>query len=305
MVKSKMDKIFIVYSEKYLQYSFGKNHPFWPERTSVFLEKIKTSRIPFKILTPEKGKDKDILLVHSKKYLELVKKLAEENGFLSTDTPLTGNVLEAAYFSVGGSILILREALKGKKVINLLGGFHHACISSSSGFCIFNDHSIAIRKMQKEGRVKKVIIYDLDVHAGQGTQEIFYSDPSIFTISLHQDPSTLYPGTGFEYQKGEGKGEGYNLNIPLPPGTREKEYLNVLDQVLPLSDKFKPDLTVLVLGVDTYKDDPLASLELEESTYYKIGKKFKNFKKLGVVYAGGYSKKVPDLWLSFLRGYLR
>lgn len=300
-----VDKLVVIYSEKYLKYDFGEGHPFWPQRASLFLEKLKTSKIPFKILTPEKGKDKDILLVHSKKYLEEVKKLAQDEGFLSADTPLNLDVLEAAYFSVGGSVLALREALKGKKVINLLGGLHHAGLSTSSGFCLFNDHSLAIKKLQKEGKIKKAMIFDLDVHAGQGTQEIFYSDPTVLTISLHQDPKTLYPGTGFPWQKGEGKGRGYNLNVPLLPGTGEKEYLLALESVLPLADKFKPDLMVLVLGVDTYKDDPLASLELEEGTYYKIGKKFKNFKKLAVVCAGGYSKKVPDLWLSFLKGYLK
>lgn len=292
----------IIYSPYYLKYDFGPNHPFWPQRVKVFLNKLKKSNFNYQLVESSKAKDEDILLVHTQDYLRRVKKLAEENGLLSIDTPVNEEILRATYWSVGGSILAVKLALKGEKAINLLGGLHHAGINNSSGFCIFNDHSIAIRKLQKEGLIKKTMIYDLDVHAGQGTQEIFYSDPSIFTISLHQDPVTLYPGTGFPEQIGKGKGKGFNKNIILEPGTKEAEYLMALDSALAIYEDYKPDLVCLVLGVDTYKDDPLASLYLEEKTYFKIGQRFKKFPKLAIFFAGGYSKKTPDLWLEFLRG---
>ncbi len=299
-----MKKLKVIFHEEYLKYDFGPGHPFWPGRALPFLEKLKKYQIPHQILVPKKALDEDLLLVHTEEYLERIKRLAQEGGALSIDTPVNPDVLEASYYSVGGSILALEEALKEERVINLLGGLHHAGISDSSGFCIFNDHAIAIRKLQKGKKIKKAMIYDLDVHAGQGTQEIFYSDPSVYTISLHQDPRTLYPGTGFTSQKGEGVGEGYNLNVPLPPGTGEKEYLEALDKVLPLVKKFSPDVVVLVLGVDTYKEDPLASLRLDEETYEKIGQRFQKFAKIAVMCAGGYSRKTPDLWLSFLKGFL-
>lgn len=294
----------VIYSQQYLNYNFGVDHPFWPERALQFIKLIKKSDLKFKIVEPKRVSDKDILLVHSEEYLKRVKRLAEEHGALSIDTPVNPKVLETAYFSVGGSILALEYALAGKQVINLLGGLHHAGISDSSGFCIFNDHAIAIKKMQKEKKAKKAMVFDLDVHAGQGTQEIFYSDPTVFTISLHQDPKTFYPGTGFAWQTGEGKGKGYNLNLPLQPGTGEYEYLCALGNVLPLAKKFKPDVVVLVLGVDTHKEDPLASIDLEVNTYRKIGERFKHFDKLSVMCAGGYCRKTPELWLSFLKGYL-
>lgn len=299
-----MEKIEIIFHEKYLKYDFGPGHPFWPERALLFLEKLKKYAIPHEILVPKKTKDEDLLLVHTQEYLDRIKQLAQESGALSLDTPVNPGVLEAAYYSVGGSILALEEALKNERAMNLLGGLHHAGPSTGSGFCLFNDHSIAIRKLQGKGKVKRAMIYDLDVHAGQGTQEIFYRDPKVFTISIHQDPRTLYPGTGFAHQKGEGAGEGYNLNVPLPPGTGEKEYLIALDKALPLAKKFYHDVTILVLGVDTYKEDPLASIRLEEDTYRKIGERFKHFDRLSVVCAGGYSQKTPDLWLSFLKGFL-
>lgn len=299
-----MNQLKVIYHQQYLKYDFGPGHPLWPDRVLPFLEKLKKLSIPHEILVPKRATDEDLLLVHSLDYLERVKRLAQDLGALSLDTPVNPNLLEAAYYSVGGSILALEEAMKGEKVINLLGGLHHAGINDSSGFCLFNDHSIAVRKLQKEKKIKKAMIYDLDVHAAQGTQEIFYSDPKVFTISIHQDPMTLYPGTGFASQTGEGAGQGYNLNVPLPPGTREEEYLRALDKVLPLAKKFLPDIIVLVLGVDTYKEDPLASLRLDEDTYRKIGERFKKFPKLAVMCAGGYSHQTPDLWLSFLKGYL-
>ena len=292
----------LVYSPHYLDYSFGPHHPFWPERAQLFLAKLSRSSLSYQLHRPKKASDADILLVHHPDYLAHLKTLARQHGFLSPDTPVTPRLLEAAYYSVGGSILAARLALQHREAINLLGGLHHAGIRTSSGFCLFNDHAIAIRQLQKQGKIKKALVFDLDVHAGQGTQEIFYHDPTVFTVSLHQDPTTLYPGTGFPHQIGAGRGRGYNRNIVLPPGTTEKAYLQALDSVLPLYRTFQPDLVCLVLGVDTYKKDPLAQFQLEKSTYFKIGQRFASFPHLAVFFAGGYSKDTPDLWFEFLKG---
>jgi len=302
--KVNLEKVKFVFHEKYLKYSFGPGHPFWPERALVFLKKLKKHDFQHEILVPKKASDQDILLVHSQNYLNRLKRLAQEGGWLSIDTPVGAENLEAAYFSVGGSILALKEAFEGKRVFNLLGGLHHAGIASGSGFCLFNDHAIAIKKLQKKGLIKKAIIYDLDAHAGQGTQEIFYHDPKVLTVSIHQDPHGFYPGTGFARQTGEGPGKNYNLNVLLPPGTKETQYLKAVDKVLPLAKKFPHDIVVLVLGVDTYKEDPLANIELDLDSYRQIGERFKRFPRLAVMCAGGYSKKTPDLWFSFLKGLL-
>ena len=294
----------VVWSSEYLKYDFGPGHPFWAGRGAEFLKLIKGSKIEYEIVEPPKASDEEILLVHTSGYLKGVRRLHSAGQNLSPDTPLRPGVLEAAYYSVGGSILASHLALSGQKVINLLGGLHHAETAHGGGFCIFSDHAIAIRKLQKEGKIKKAMIYDLDVHAGNGTQAIFYSDPTVFNISLHQDPCTLYPGTCFADQIGEGKGEGYNLNLPLPPGTGGREYLKALDRVLPLYAEFTPDLLILILGVDTYKGDPLANFKLEEDDYFKIGQRFSKFPKLAVLCAGGYSKETPQLWQRFLEGLL-
>jgi len=197
----------IIYSSKYLNYGFGPDHPWWPERSREFLKILKKSGLKYGILEPKRAKDRDIMLVHNKNYIQKVKKLAENLGFLSPDTPVTPKNLEAVFWYVGGTILACDLALSGEIAFNTLGGLHHAGISDSSGFCIFCDHAIAIKKLQREKKIKKAFILDLDVHAGNGTQEIFWQDPTVFTLSIHQDPTFFYPGTGFSNQIGEGKGQ--------------------------------------------------------------------------------------------------
>lgn len=292
----------IIWSAEYLKYDFGPGHPFWAERGKVFLDLLGKTDLEYEILEPEKSSDEDVLLAHNKGYLEGVKRMYREGENLSVDTPLRPGILDAAYYSVGGSILGAREALEGAKAVNLLGGWHHAGSDHGGGFCIFADHAIAIRKLQQEEEIEKAMIFDLDAHAGNGTQEIFYRDPTVFNISLHQDPHTLYPGTGFADQRGSDAGEGYTLNVPLPPDIQGAQYLEELDDVLELYDDYEPDLTLVILGVDTYKEDPLTRLDLEEADYFEIGKRLRGLENMGVLFAGGYSKKTPHLWLKFLQG---
>lgn len=292
----------IIFHEKYLNYSFGEGHPFWPERAKVFLEILKKNNFPYRLIEPKKVTDEEILMVHTSEYLSKLKKMIElGQGYLSLDTPVNKKNVEAAYYYVGGTIVACDLALQGKSVINTLGGLHHAESNNSSGFCIFNDHAIAIRKLQKERKIKKAAILDLDVHAGNGTQEIFYADPSVLEVSIHQDPTNFYPGTGFVWQKGEGKGKGFNINIPLPPGTGENEYLSAVDKALPKINDFLPDLLIVILGADTFTDDPLAQFELDKITYKKIAKKLVKFNKKAVLFAGGYSRMVPEIWLEFVK----
>lgn len=295
----------IVYSQNYLKYDLGSDNPISRDKTMVFLEKLKAEgKISYEVIEPASADEGDLLLVHTPKYIEELKRLAANDLEADTDTPVNQGMIEGGLYIVGGTILCLNLALQEKKVVNLIGGMHHAGSYKASGFCIYNDHAIAIRKLQKEGKIGRATVYDLDVHAGQGTQEIFYSDPSVMTVSIHQDPFTIFPGIGFESQKGEGKGLGSNINVTLPPRTREAEYLKALDSVLERTKEFGSDISILVLGVDTYKGDLLGGLSLEEESFRKIGDRFRGFDKLAVLFGGGYSRKIPDLWMMFLKGYL-
>jgi len=296
---------YIIYSPYYLKYSFGKNHPFWPGRAKKFIDLLNKSNFQYKIIKPFKASDKDILLVHTQGYLEKLEQMvAFGGGYLSIDTLVNNDNLNAAYYSVGGTLRAAELAIQGKITVNTLGGLHHAESNTSSGFCIFNDHAIAIRKLQSQGKIRKAAILDIDVHAGNGTQEIFYSDPSVLKISLHQDPTDFYPGTGFEWQRGEGKGKGYNINVILHQGTREEEYLKKLDSVTPKIKKFKPDILFIIFGADTYKNDLLAEIKLEKESYGKIAQKLKQFDKKVILFAGGYSKEVPEIWFEFIKNLI-
>jgi len=300
-----MKELDIVYSENYLKYDLGADNPISRDKTMVFLEKLKAEgEISYEVVEPASAKENDLLLVHTPKYIKELKRLAASDLEFDPDTPINQGMIEGGLYIVGGTILCLNLALQRKKTVNLIGGMHHAGSYYASGFCIYNDHAIALRKLQKEGKIERATIYDLDVHAGQGTQEIFYSDPTVMTVSIHQDPFTIYPGTGFETQKGEGRGLGTNINVTLPPGTKETEYLKALDSILERTKEFEPDISVLVLGVDTYKGDLLGGLSLEEESFRKIGERFRRFDKLAVLFGGGYSRKIPDLWMMFLKGYL-
>ena len=296
----------IIYHPKYLNYRFGPGHPFWPQRATVFLNLFKRQKgFAYTLHEPAKAKRQDLELVHKKQYIDRVIHLAKIRGALSIDTPVNEGLLEAANYCVGGTKLASTLALEGKRVINLLGGLHHAGKNNASGFCIFNDHAIAIKKLQKQKKIKTAFVFDVDVHAGQGTQEIFYDDPTVFTLSIHQDPHTIYPGVGFPNETGDGKGKGFNRNIILAPGSGEAEFLQAVREGLSLHTEFNANFTVLVLGADTFKEDPLADIKLDLESYQKLGRLLSTIKRMCILCAGGYSKQVPDIWLAFLDGFLK
>jgi acetoin utilization protein AcuC len=295
----------IVYSDNYLKYDLGADNPISKTKTRVFLDKLAHQNlIGYQIIEAPMASESDLLLVHTPKYLAELKRLALNNQEFDADTPVNQGMLEGGLYIIGGTIFTLELALQGEKAVNLIGGMHHAHSYQASGFCIYSDHAIAIRKLQHEGKIKTATIYDLDVHAGQGTQEIFYEDPSVLTVSIHQDPHTIYPFIGFESQQGRGLGTGFNINVPLRVYANETQYLTALDATLERAKTFKSDLNILILGVDTFKDDQLGSLRLTEESFKKIGERFKNMDKLAILFGGGYSTKIPELWMSFIQGYL-
>src|SRR5262249_5854914 len=132
----------------------------------------------------------------------------------------------------------------------------------------------AARYVQQTYGVKKIAIVDFDVHHGNGTQAAFEADPSILFISLHQDPRTLYPGSGFDFETGVGPGEGFTLNIPMKPGSDDDDYYRVIDStVLPRLDEFQPEILLISAGFDAHRDDPLAQIELSDAAFEQMTRK--------------------------------
>jgi len=165
---------------------------------------------------------------------------------------------------------------------------HHACRDMAMGMCFLNNTAIAAQELRK--KFNRVAILDIDMHHGNGTQQIFYQRSDVLTISIHGDPTNFYPFyTGFKAEIGSGDGAGYNLNIPLPAGTGETDYLNALQIARQRVYDFKADVLVVATGYDTFKDDPLGCFTLESTSYYEIGSTIRSLKLPTLfVQEGGY-----------------
>jgi len=288
----------IVYHKDHNKYDFGLDHPLIgnkPKKTIEFFKKkgILKELQEFK---PKKATEKDLLRVHSPNFIERIKTLSKSGGMLTFDTPAPIGIYEIARLAAGGTILAGEKLLKRFNVMaNPLAGFHHASKNYASGFCFFNDIAIVIEYLREKHKLERFLIVDLDVHHANGTQEIYYNDPSVLKISFHQDGRTLYPGTGFMDKTGRDSAEGYTVNLPLPPGTGNKSYLYGFNELIPnLLKQFNPEIIIYQCGVDTHHSDPLANLCLTHQVYYQIAKKMRELSaetcdKLLVLFGGGYN----------------
>ncbi len=309
-------QIGIAFHEKYRQYDFGPGHPFRGDRFGnalKFFEEQGLLSLPnVKILKPEIIKLKDLLRVHDKSYIDLIFDFAEKGRAYDFDTPLSPSILEAALYIMGGALKIGKALYDGEidRGICLGGGLHHAGTNFGGGFCIFNDVAILARYIQQECGAKRVLVLDYDVHAGNGTSDIFYSDPSVLFVSIHQDPRTLFPGSGFVGQIGRGRGEGFNINIPLPPGTGNKTYFYALREIfIPIAREFKPDIVLANGGSDPHFADILGSLGLTVRGFFDLSRLIVNFSeeisggKVVLLTGSGYNPTVlPACWYALAAG---
>ncbi len=309
-------RVGIAFHEKYRQYDFGHGHPFRGDRfgnAMKLFEEQGLLKLPnVSVLKPEIANVKDLLLVHNKSYVDLIFDFAERSRPYDLDTPLSPSILEAALYIMGGALKI-GKALCDREIergVSLGGGLHHAGENFGGGFCIFNDVAILARYLQKEQGFKRVLILDYDVHAGNGTSDIFYSDPSVLLISVHQDPKTLFPGTGFVSQIGKADGEGYNVNVPLPPGTLDETYFFALREIfVPLAEEFKPDIVLANGGSDPHFADILGSLGLTVKGFFNLSKLIVNVAekvcsgRVVLLVGSGYNPAVlPACWYALAAG---
>ncbi len=289
-----------------LRHDPGSWHPERPERIKCTLEALKKFGLDkhVKVVEGVKASVEDILLVHSAEYIDLVRRLCESlqegaYGEIDPDTIVSRDSYEAALYAAGCTIEAFLKVAKGewKRAFALVRPpGHHAKPDVGAGFCIFNNIAIGVRKVQREGLVKRVAIVDWDAHHGDGTQYIFYGDDTVLYISLHQDPRTLYPGTGFIDETGSGKGEGYTINIPMPPGAGDSDYMLAFEEVIePVITEFKPDIIAVSAGQDGHFTDPLTNLALSAYGYgsmceavVKLAEKLCGGKVV-IVFEGGYS----------------
>lgn len=262
----------VVWHEELLRYDFGA-HPMDPVRVELTLELAKATgvlrRESVELLTPEPASEKDLLRAHSPEYLAAVQAAPHDPfwtgfGLNTTDNPVFDGMHEASALICGGSIAAAEAVWSGRvrRAANVAGGLHHAMRGNASGFCVYNDVAVAISRLLELG-AERIAYVDMDVHHGDGVQAAFYNDPRVLTISLHETPLALFPGTGFATEIGGPDATGSAVNVALPPGTGDAAWLRAFHAVVPsLVRAFRPQILLSQCGCDTHRTDPLADLEL-------------------------------------------
>ena len=261
----------LITSDTYKKHDTGPGHPEQIARVSVIEDNFKkhnNKNILWK--KPSKVSDEILLTTHNNDYINMVKSSFPKKGFssLDGDTIISPGSKNATLDAVG-SIITAIDGVENKEFKNAFCPVrppgHHAEKSKAMGFCIFNNVAVGANYLIKKYKYKKIAIVDWDVHASNGTADIFYDNEKVLLISTHQYP--YYPGTGSEKEKGK-----FNniLNIPLPAGTSSEEYLNAFERVLKKLKEFKPEFILISAGFDAHKNDPLAQFNLNTEDYYTI-----------------------------------
>ena len=267
----------LIYDPIYLKHDTG-SHPETAGRLEAVLRAIdndeELSRQLVRVV-PRAAAHEDISRCHREDLIHEIAVSCERNlGYLDVDTRISRESFEVARVAAGAAVLAVDAVMaeEGRCAFGLIRPpGHHATITNAMGFCLFNNAAIAARYAQAKYGVERVLIIDWDVHHGNGTQDIFWNDPSVFYFSTHQYP--YYPGTGAADERGAGKGEGLTLNVPLPAGTSARDHRQAFSDALhQIKKKFPPDLIVISAGFDSRRGDPLGGLMLEDADFYEMTK---------------------------------
>jgi len=282
----------VVYSEKFDKHN-DLSHPENAERLHFMMNEIKNT--PFykdlEFIQPEILSEEILYDIHSDRMIEQVKDLSfESKSWIDMDTYVCKSDYETARLAAGGMLQICKNVIDG----NADNGFalvrppgHHATKNRSMGFCLFNNAAIAANELSKQG--KKVLIFDWDVHHGNGTQEIFYDRNDVLYQSFHLSPH--YPGTGDFDEIGIDEGQGFTINAPLHHGKGNNAISKILNEIfLPVAKQFKPDLIIISSGFDSHHLDPLGGLRLTTDFYGEITARFQKIQpKIVGTLEGGYN----------------
>jgi len=268
-------KIGFSYHPCFLQHDTGAGHPERPQRLTAILEHLKSTDLwtRLRLIDPQPVERSVLELVHPRPYIELIERACREGPTpLDPDTVVSPGSWEAALRAAGAVIQAIDQVTQGAVAAAFCAvrpPGHHALADRAMGFCLFNNVAIGARYAQARHGLSRTLIVDWDVHHGNGTQAIFYDDPTVLYFSTHQYP--FYPGTGAKSESGEGRGAGLTINVPLPAGSGDAELIRAFEEeLLPKALEFKPQLVLISAGFDAHRDDPLAGLNATEAGYAKL-----------------------------------
>ncbi|GII02239.1 acetoin utilization protein AcuC [Planobispora takensis] len=259
----------VVWDDELTSYDFGPGHPLAPVRVELTMALARELGVldEVEVVGCVPATDDELALVHKRDYVEAVKRVSATGrpdrfaGLGTEDNPAFTGVHEASALIAGATLAAARTVWTGEAehAANVAGGLHHAMAATASGFCVYNDPAVAIAWMLSQG-AERIAYVDVDVHHGDGVQALFYDDPRVLTVSLHESPRTLFPGTGFPSETGA---EGTAANVALPAGCGDGGWLRAFHAVVPpLLREFAPQVLVTQHGCDSHALDPLAHLML-------------------------------------------
>ncbi|GAA2798589.1 acetoin utilization protein AcuC [Crossiella cryophila] len=311
------DRVAVVWDESFLSYDLGGDHPLNPVRLDLTVRLARSLGVldGVGLHLPVPATDAELERVHEPSYLAAVQAAPTSawdvgHGLGTPDNPVFEHMHEASALVAGGSLVAARAIAEGRadRAVNLAGGLHHAMAGHAAGFCVYNDCSVAIADLLAQG-VERVAYIDVDVHHGDGVQAAFYDDPRVLTISAHQHPLTLWPGTGYARELGVGAAEGTSVNLALPPRITDAGWLRAFHATVPsLLKAFRPQVLVTQCGADTHREDPLADMSLSvdghRATYQALRELAETYAdgKWLVLGGGGYAlmRVVPRSWTHLL-----
>jgi len=321
--------IAIIDSPGMKEYDFGPGHPFRGDRFEIFPPFLR-QRLPednrYRMVSAAPATEEDLLLICSREYIDFTTRYyrAAALGLHSPgydfyryhsgdNAPVgrPGQIEQAARLMVGQAkkACDLIQSGEYRKVVVLGGGSHHAKPSYGEGFCIYNDVAFAGRYLMEHHKVERLLILDTDAHAGNGTCEYFYEEPRVLFIDLHQDPRTLYPGTGYAHEIGRGRGRGFTINVPMPPLAGFDSYRLVFESIVePVAAEFRPQVIIRNGGSDPHFSDGLTRLGMNVAGFRMIGEKVRKMaeacrgRHIDLI-GSGYNRTVlPYCWLSLIAG---
>jgi len=277
----------VVHGRGLEDYGFGAGHPFNPIRLRMTMELCDALGLldGYDFVEPEPATEEDLLTVHSLTYLRLVQEASRgegdaadllQYGIGSQDNPVTPHLHEACARVVGAVLGACRMVIAGEAThaMCISGGLHHALRSRASGFCFYNDAGVAIARLKEEHPGIRVAYVDTDAHHGDGVQWMFYDDPDVLTVSMHESGRYLFPGTGGTEERGNNGGVGYSVNAPLQPYTDDGSWISCFDALIPvLLRAFGPDIIISQNGCDGHALDPLTHLSATTRFYEHVPRK--------------------------------